>query len=33
MVMTGSILTLLPPLALLVAFRRPLLETFTVQQN
>jgi sn-glycerol 3-phosphate transport system permease protein len=33
MVMTGSILTLLPPLALLVLFRRPLLETFTIQQK
>lgn len=33
MVMTGSILTLLPPLALLVAFRKPLLETFTLQQR
>jgi sn-glycerol 3-phosphate transport system permease protein len=33
MVMTGSILTLIPPLALLVAFRRPLLETFTIQQK
>lgn len=33
MVMTGSILTLIPPLALLVIFRRPLLETFTIQQK
>jgi sn-glycerol 3-phosphate transport system permease protein len=33
MVMTGSVLTLLPPLALLVLFRKPLLETFTVQQK
>ncbi len=33
MVMTGSMLTLLPPLALLVLFRKPLLETFTIQQN
>jgi sn-glycerol 3-phosphate transport system permease protein len=33
MVMTGSILTLIPPLALLVLFRRPLLETFTIQQK
>jgi sn-glycerol 3-phosphate transport system permease protein len=33
MVMTGSVLTLVPPLALLVAFRRPLLETFTIQQK
>ncbi|WP_146418159.1 carbohydrate ABC transporter permease [Haloarcula hispanica] len=33
MVMTGSILTLLPPLALLVLFRRQLLETFTIQQK
>jgi sn-glycerol 3-phosphate transport system permease protein len=33
MVMTGSMLTLLPPLALLVIFRRPLLETFTIQQK
>jgi len=33
MVMAGSILTLLPPLALLIAFRKPLLETFTIQQK
>jgi sn-glycerol 3-phosphate transport system permease protein len=33
MLMTGSILTLLPPLALLLLFRRPLLETFTIQQK
>lgn len=33
MVMAGSVLTLLPPLALLVLFRRPLLETFTIQQK
>jgi sn-glycerol 3-phosphate transport system permease protein len=33
MVMTGSMLTLLPPLALLLIFRKPLLETFTIQQN
>jgi sn-glycerol 3-phosphate transport system permease protein len=33
MVMTGSVLTLVPPLALLVLFRRPLLETFTIQQK
>jgi sn-glycerol 3-phosphate transport system permease protein len=33
MVMTGSILTLIPPLALLLIFRRPLLETFTIQQK
>jgi len=33
MVMTGSILTLIPPLALLILFRRPLLETFTIQQK
>jgi sn-glycerol 3-phosphate transport system permease protein len=33
MVMTGSVLTLLPPLALLVLFRKPLLETFTIQQK
>lgn len=33
MVMTGSVLTLLPPLALLLLFRKPLLETFTIQQK
>lgn len=33
MVMTGSMLTLLPPLALLLIFRKPLLETFTIQQK
>lgn len=33
MVMTGSMLTLLPPLALLLIFRKPLLETFTIQQS
>jgi sn-glycerol 3-phosphate transport system permease protein len=33
MLMTGSILTLLPPLALLLLFQRPLLETFTIQQK
>ena len=33
MVMAGSVLTLIPPLALLVLFRRPLLETFTIQQK
>lgn len=31
-IMAGAILTLLPPLALLVVFRRPLLETFGLQQ-
>lgn len=33
LVMTGSILTLVPPLVLLVIFRRPLLQTFTIQQK
>lgn len=33
LVMAGSMLTLLPPLALLVVFRKPLLETFTIQQR
>jgi sn-glycerol 3-phosphate transport system permease protein len=33
LVMAGSILTLLPPLVLLIVFRRPLLQTFTVQQK
>jgi sn-glycerol 3-phosphate transport system permease protein len=33
MVMTGSMLTLLPPLVLLVLFRNPLIETFTIQQK
>lgn len=33
MVMTGSMLTLVPPLALLVLFRKPLLQTFTIQQK
>jgi sn-glycerol 3-phosphate transport system permease protein len=33
LVMTGSMLTLLPPLVLLVLFRKPLLRTFTIQQK
>jgi len=33
MVMTGSMLTLLPPLLLLVLFRNPLIETFAIQQK
>jgi sn-glycerol 3-phosphate transport system permease protein len=33
MVMTGAILTLVPPLVLLLLFRKPLLQTFTVQQK
>lgn len=33
MVMTGSMLTLIPPLALLILFRQPLLETFSIQQK
>ncbi|MGQ4554403.1 ABC transporter permease subunit [Halobellus sp. GM3] len=33
LVMAGSMLTLLPPLALMIAFRKPLLETFTIQQK
>jgi len=33
MVMSGAILTLIPPLALLVLFRKPLLQTFTIQQK
>lgn len=33
LVMAGSMLTLLPPLLLLIAFRKPLLETFTIQQK
>ncbi len=32
-VMAGSIVTLIPPLLVLVLFRRPLLETFGVQQK
>jgi len=31
--MTGSVLTLLPPLALLVLFRKPLLQTFSIQRK
>lgn len=33
MVMSGAVLTLIPPLALLVLFRKPLLQTFTIQQK
>lgn len=33
LVMAGAIITLIPPLALLVLFRKPLLETFTIQQK
>ncbi|PSP82319.1 glycerol-3-phosphate ABC transporter permease [Halobacteriales archaeon QS_1_68_17] len=33
LVMTGSMLTLLPPLVLLALFRKPLLQTFTIQQK
>lgn len=33
MVMSGAIITLLPPLLLLVLFRKPLLQTFTIQQK
>lgn len=33
LVMSGAIITLIPPLVLLVLFRKPLLETFTVQQK
>ncbi|MFC5136431.1 MULTISPECIES: carbohydrate ABC transporter permease [Haloferacaceae] len=33
LVMAGSVLTLLPPLALMVLFREPLLETFAIQQK
>lgn len=33
LVMAGSMLTLLPPLALMIAFREPLLETFSIQQK
>lgn len=33
MVMTGSVLTLVPPLALLIIFRNALIETFTIQQK
>jgi len=32
-VMAGAILTLLPPLAVLIIFRKPLLETFGLQQQ
>jgi len=31
--MTGSVLTLVPPLALLIIFRNALIETFTIQQK
>lgn len=33
LVMAGSMLTLIPPLLLLIAFRKPLLQTFTIQQK
>jgi sn-glycerol 3-phosphate transport system permease protein len=33
LIMSGAILTLLPPLAVMILFRRPLLETFTIQQK
>jgi sn-glycerol 3-phosphate transport system permease protein len=33
LVMTGSMLTLVPPLALVVLFRKPLLQTFTIQRK
>ena len=33
LVMAGSVLTLLPPLALMIYFRDPLLKTFTIQQK
>jgi len=33
LVMAGSMLTLLPPLVLLIVFRKPLLETFTIQEK
>jgi len=33
MIMTGSMLTLLPPLVLLLVFRKPLLETFAIQEK
>ena len=31
--MTGSVLTLVPPLVLLVLFRKPLLQTFSIQRK
>lgn len=33
MIMSGSMLTLLPPLVLLIIFRKPLLETFAIQEK
>jgi sn-glycerol 3-phosphate transport system permease protein len=33
LVMAGSTLTLLPPLLLMIIFRKPLLETFSIQQK
>ena len=33
LVMAGSVLTLLPPLALMILFRKPLLKTFAIQQK
>lgn len=33
LVMAGSVLTLIPPLVLMIIFRKPLLETFTIQQK
>jgi hypothetical protein len=33
LVMAGSMLTLLPPLLLMIVFRKPLLNTFSIQQK
>jgi sn-glycerol 3-phosphate transport system permease protein len=33
LVMAGSMLTLLPPLLLMIVFRKPLLKTFSIQQK
>lgn len=33
LVMAGAMMTLIPPLLMLIAFRKPLLETFTIQQK
>jgi len=33
LIMSGAMLTLVPPLVLMILFRKPLLETFTIQQK
>jgi sn-glycerol 3-phosphate transport system permease protein len=33
LIMAGAVIALLPPLAVLIALHRPLLETFSLQQK